>query len=153
MRLKWYETTARYLLGAIYLFGAIDGAMFLLFGIYIHGKPADRYVFLLTLQATTYFWALLKTIQAIGAFSLLTNYKPALGNALLIPVSSVLCLFYFFELQAVLPTFGLGIIVSTIILTRAYAPSYKRLFDDYPARIRVPAATLSSAPQSAAQHE
>jgi hypothetical protein len=97
--------------------------------------------------------AFLKTIQAVGAFSMLANYKPALGNALLIPVSSVLCLFYFFELPSFIPTFGLLIIVSTIILTRAYAPSYVRLFDNYPARIRVPAATLSSAQQSAAQHE
>jgi hypothetical protein len=27
--MKWYETGARYLLGFIYLFGAIDGALFL----------------------------------------------------------------------------------------------------------------------------
>jgi hypothetical protein len=151
MRLKWYETAARYLLGAIYLFGAIDGAMFLLFGMYIHGRPADRLVFLLTLQATTYFWAFLKIIQALGAFSLLANYKPALGNALLLPVSSVLCLFYFFEVPALIPPFGLPIIVTTIILTRAYAPSYRRLFDDYPVRMRVSTATESGAPRSAPQ--
>jgi hypothetical protein len=146
MRLKWYETTARYILGANYLFGAFDGAMFLLFGMYIHGKPPEHLHFLLTLQATTYFWVFLKTIQAIGAFSLLANYKPALGNALLLPVSSVLLLFYLFEGQRLLPTFGLFIFVSTVILTRAYAPSYRHLFDDYPSRIRVPAAPLSAAP-------
>jgi hypothetical protein len=153
VKLKWYETTARYVLGLIYLFGAVDGAMFLLFGIYIHGKPADKYVFLLTLQATTYFWVFLKIVQAAGAFSLLANYKPALGNALLIPVSSVLCLFYFFELPLLIPTFGLPIIVTTIILTRAYARSYLHLFDDYPLRARTAGAAPSGSPESAARHE
>jgi hypothetical protein len=134
--MKWYETTARYALAAVYLFGAFDGAMFLLFGIYIHGKPADKYTFLVTLQATTYFWAFLKIVQAVGAFSLLANYKPALGNALLIPVSSVLLMFYTFEVPIFLLTFGWVIVVSTIILTRAYASSYVRLLDDYPMRSR-----------------
>lgn len=136
MRLKWYETTARYLLGAIYLFGVVDGVMFLLFDIYIHGKPAPKHVFVLTLQATTYFWVFLKLIQACGAFSLLANYKPALGNAMLLPSSSVICLFYFFEAPQLILTFGVPIIVSTIILTRAYSRSYACLFDDYPMRQR-----------------
>ena len=49
--MKWYETGSRYLLGSIYLFGAIDGALFLLFGIYIHGKPAEKYFFCLLFSA------------------------------------------------------------------------------------------------------
>lgn len=130
--LKWYETTARYLLGAIYLFGAVDGALFLFFGIYMHGKPPSKYVFLLALERTTYFWAFMKLIQFLGAISLLTNYKPAFGLALLIPISSVLCLFYVFELPTFMYRFGAAIIVSTIILCRAYAQSYVRLFDGYP---------------------
>jgi len=128
--MKWYETTARYVLGAIYLFGTIDGVLFLFFGIYMHGKPPDRYVFLLTLQKTTYFWAFMKLIQFIGAISLLTNYKPALGVALLIPISSVLCLFYLFELPSYLPL-GSIIILTTVILCRAYSQSYVGLLDDY----------------------
>jgi len=140
MKLKWYETTARYVLGAIYLFGTIDGAMFLLFGVYIHGKPPERMVFLLALQATTYFWAFLKILEAIGAYSLLANYKPALGNVLMMPISVVIILFYMFEIPIYLTTMGMLIIVSTVILTRAYAASYVRLFDDYPMKKRVPAA-------------
>jgi putative oxidoreductase len=139
VKMKWYETAARYALGAVYLFGAIDGVLFLFFGIYMHGKPPDQYVFLLTLQATTYFWAFLKLVQTIGALSLLTNYKPALGAALLLPVSSCLILFYLFELPSFLPTFGLVIVVSTFILCRAYWKSYAPLFDDYPARVAAPA--------------
>lgn len=134
MRLRWYETTARFILGAIYLFGAIDGALFLGFGIYMHGKPPPEYTFLLALQGATYFWAFLKTLQLIGAFSLLLNYKPALGNAVLIPISAVLCLFYLFELPSFLPTFGAMIVITHIILCRAYWKSYVPLFDAYPRR-------------------
>ena len=130
MKMKWYETAARYALGAIYLFGAVDGALFLFFGIYMHGKPPDSYVFLVTLQKTTYFWVFMKLIQFIGAISLLTNYKPALGVALLIPISSVLCLFYVFELPSFIP-FGSVIVLTTVILCRAYSQSYVGLFDDY----------------------
>ncbi len=134
--MRWYETAARYVLAAVYLFGALDGALFLFFGIYMHGKPPSTYTFLLTLQDTTYFWAFLKSIQLIGAVSLLTNYKPALGNALLIPVSAVLCLFYLFELPSFLP-FGSIVVISTIILCRAYSRSYVRLFDAYPQRAQL----------------
>ncbi|MEA2491978.1 MAG: hypothetical protein QOH21_3770 [Acidobacteriota bacterium] len=141
--MKWYETAARYALGAVYLFGVVDGVLFLFFGIYMHGKPPDQYVFLLTLQATTYFWAFLKLVQTVGAFSLLANYKPALGTALLLPVSSCLLLFYVFEGPSFLPTFGLVITVSTIILCRAYWKSFARLFDDYPARVAAPAVPAS----------
>lgn len=151
--MKWYETASRYLLGAVYLFGAVDGAMYLIFGIYIHGRPASQYTFLQALMAATFFWAFLKIIQTIGAISLLANYKPALGNALLLPVSAGLCLEYLFELHVLLLTFGLPIIVSTIVLTRAYAPSYRRLFDDYPARIRVRAGAPRSTPLPAARQE
>jgi hypothetical protein len=125
---RWYETAARYVLGAIYLYGAIDGALYLFFGIYIHGRPFNR--FLITLQTTTYFWGYMKLIQLIGAVGLLTNYKPALSVALLVPVASVQCLFYVFEAPAWIP-FGAVIVVVTAILGRAYAGSYVRLFDNY----------------------
>jgi hypothetical protein len=133
MRMKWYEIVAQYALGLIYLFGAVDGALFLFWGIYIHGKPPDSYVFLLTLQKTTYFWAFMKFIQLLGALSLLSNYKPALGVALLIPISSVLCLFYLFELPSFIP-FGCVVVITTAILCRAYSRSYIHLLDDYPLR-------------------
>jgi putative oxidoreductase len=127
-RLKWYETTARYVLGAIFLFGAVDGALFLLFGIYLHGKPGEP--FLIALQQARYFWAFLKSMQLVGAVSLLTNYKPALGVAVLIPISSVMCLFYLFELPGFIP-FGIIIAIATIVLCRAYSKSYAHILDNY----------------------
>ncbi len=114
-RLKWYETTARYVLGAIFLFGAVDGALYLLFGIYLHGKPRE---------------AFLKSLQLVGAVSLLCNYKPALGVAVLIPISSVMCLFYLFDLPGFIP-FGFILAGAMIILCRAYYKSYAHIFDNY----------------------
>jgi putative oxidoreductase len=131
VKLTWYETAARYVLALIYAFGAVDGALFLFADIYLHGKPSARVVpFLVALQHTTYFWAFMKLIQFVGALSLFANYKPALGLALLIPVSSVLCLFYIFELPSFIP-FGSIVAMTTIILCRAYWKSYAHLLDDY----------------------
>jgi hypothetical protein len=127
-RLKWYETTARYVLGVIFLFGAVDGALYLLFGIYLHGKPREP--FLIALEKSTYFWAFLKSMQLVGALSLLANYKPALGVAVLIPISSVMCLFYLFELPGFIPL-GFIIAIATIVLCRAYSKSYEHILDNY----------------------
>lgn len=127
-RSKWYETTARYVLGVTFLFGAVDGALYLLFGIYLHGKP--REAFLIALEQAKYFWAFLKSIQLVGAVSLLFNYKPALGVALLIPIASVMCLFYIFDLPGFIPL-GLIIAISMIVLCRAYYKSYAHIFDNY----------------------
>jgi len=127
-RLKWYETTARYLLGAIFMFGAVDGALYLLFGIYLHGKP--REAFLIALEQAKYFWAFLKSIQLVGAVSLLFNYKPALGVALLIPIASVMCLFYLFDLPGFIP-FGFIMASAMFVLCRAYYKSYAHIFDNY----------------------
>lgn len=126
--MKLYETIARYLLGIIYLFGAFEGAMFLFFDTYLHGKPQG--VFLPALQETTYFWAFMKFIELAGAISLLANYKPALGLVLLTPITAVLALFYVFELQWFI---AFTIIVSlTIVLLRAYWPSYIGILKSYP---------------------
>jgi hypothetical protein len=125
--LKWYENLARYLLGIIYLFGAVDGALELLCGIYITGEPGG--VFLTGLYRTTYFWAFMKFIELIGAVSLLANHKPVLGLAMLMPISAVLCLFYVFELKWYI-AFSVIVCLTTILL-RAYHKSYLPLLDKY----------------------
>ena len=127
-RLKWYETTARYVLGLIFLFGAVDGALYLLFGIYMHGKP--REAFLIALEEAKYFWVFLKLVQSFGAVSLLFNYKPALGVALLMPIASVMCLFYVFDYPRLI-LLGFIIAISMIVLCRAYYKSYAHIFDSY----------------------
>jgi hypothetical protein len=128
--MRWYETGARYLLGAIFLYGAVDGALLLFFDIHIHGRPVRPFSFIATLQKTTYFWAFMKLIQLIASIGLLANYKPALSVALLLPIVSVQCLWYVFEGQAFIPV-GVVLVTLTTILCRSYAKSYVHLFDDY----------------------
>lgn len=129
MKLKIYETVARYLLGIIFLFGAVDGVLYLFFDIHITPDPTPSEPFLYILKNTTYFWAFMKFIQLIGAISLLANYKPALGVALLAPVSSCLCLVYFFELQWYYAFTVVAVL--TVILLRAYSESYKHMLVKY----------------------
>jgi hypothetical protein len=118
---------ARYILCIIYLFGAYDGAAYLLFDTYLHGEPEG--IFLIGLQGTTYFWVLLKLIELIGGLSLLFNYKPALGIALLTPITAVLSLFYLFTAEWYI-AFCL-VVIPNLILLYAYADSFKPLLDNH----------------------
>lgn len=128
LKLKLHETIARYLLGVIYLFGAVDGALNICFGIYLTGESTDG-SFHDVLQHTTFFWAFLKLVELIGALSLLLNYKPALGVALLTPISAVLCLFYIFELQWF---YAFTVVAAlNLIVLRAYWSSYRPMLAAY----------------------
>ena len=126
---KLLETSARYVLGLIYLHGAVDGALQIFFHVYYTGE-LDPGSFVGAMQHTTYFWAFMKLCQAFGAFSLLANYKPALGLLVLAPISVVLCLFYLFDLQWY--TYFVLIAWSSLILLRAYWRSFRLLLKDYP---------------------
>jgi|SRR5579872_131867 len=128
VKLKLYETVARYLLGAIYLFGAIDGALEIFFHTYYTGE-SSYCSFHGALQHTMYFWPFLKLCELTGAVSLLANYKPALGLAILTPISAVLCLFYAFELHWYIALAVVAML--TIILFRAYIRSYAPLLTKY----------------------
>jgi hypothetical protein len=131
MKIRLYETVARYLLGVIYLFGAVDGALAMFFGIHLSGEPNPG-SFLGVLSHTMYFWVFLKSMEFVGAMSLLLNYKPALGTALMTPISAVLCLFYVFDLH----WYYAFTIVATLnlVLLRAYWSSYRPMLDAYPMR-------------------
>jgi putative oxidoreductase len=132
-KLKIYEIVARYLLGIVYLFGAVDGALHIFFDIYLTGEAKEG-SFRGALQQTLYFWAFMKSMQFVGAISLLFNFKPALGVAILTPISSVLCLYYIFELQ----WYYAFTLVATcnLVLLRAYWDSYRPMLDAYPIRGR-----------------
>jgi cell division protein FtsW (lipid II flippase) len=138
VQLKLYETVARYLLGIIYLFGAVDGVLALGFGIYLTGESTDG-SFHDVLQHTVYFWAFMKLIEGIGAISLLLNIKPALGTALVTPISAVLCLFYVFDLQWYYAFTVVAVL--NLVLLKAYWPSYRQLLDNYPMRRALPEMT------------
>jgi len=129
--MKWIEILARYFLALWFLICVVDGWGVILFDVYLTGEPTT--LFLTTLVNTTWFWIFLKIVQTIGTASLLFNYKPALGLALITPISAGMCLFYFFILTD-FTIIGVLIIISTIILGRAYAKSYKSLLMSYPWR-------------------
>ena len=131
MKIKLYETIARYLLGVIYLFGAVDGALDMFYGIHLSGEPIPG-SFLSVLSNTAYFWVFLKFMELIGAISLLANYKPALGTALMTPISVVLCLFYFFDLRWYYAFTIVAIL--NLVLLKAYWSSYRSMLDAYPIR-------------------
>ncbi|WKD49191.1 hypothetical protein [Microbulbifer spongiae] len=126
-KLKIHEKIARYMLGIVYLFGAIDGFLYIFFDIKITGNPTEP--FLAALKGTLFFWIFMKLIQAIGAFSLLFNYRPALGFALLMPISAVLCMYYLLVLHWYY-AFTVVFVCSAILL-RAYLPSYKPILMKY----------------------
>ncbi|MFC3195078.1 hypothetical protein ACFODZ_12570 [Marinicella sediminis] len=127
MKLKVFQVIARYLLGLFYLIGAIDGGMYLFLDMEMAPKPDDA--FFTGLIQTTYFWALMKFIQLLGAVSLLFNYKPALGFALLLPVTSVLFLYYLFELHWYL--MAIFLLVTSSLLFHLYSKSYRHLTEKY----------------------
>lgn len=127
---KLSEGCARYFLGGWFLLCVIDGWGFLIFHIHVFGDPGPATAFLPFLMSTTWFWITLKIIQTVGVVSLLANYKPALGLALITPISVILSLFYPFEMIEFWPITPL-IIISTIILFRAYSKSFVHLLDNY----------------------
>lgn len=110
------------------MFGAVDGALMIFFGMHITPRASNG-SFIYVLQHTTWFWAFLKLMELIGAVSLLANYKPALGFALVIPISVVLCLFYVFVLQWFIAC--AFVLVLSIILFRAYARSYRPMLENF----------------------
>lgn len=129
MRFALHQTIARYVLGFIYLFGAVDGVLEMGFGIYLTGE-SDLASFHGQLQHTLYFWGFLKLVEALGAISLLLNIKPAFGAALLAPITSVLCLFYVFDLHWYYAVVVLAVV--HLIVLHAYRARYAPMFADYP---------------------
>lgn len=129
--MKYIELLARYFLVFWYFLCVYDGWAYLFFGMHPFGEPDG--IFLPALMETTYFWVFLKIIQTVIFISLAFNFKPVLGFTLSLPISSIICLLYFFEIPYLLPM-GVLIIVSTVILFRKYLPSLLPLLDTYSER-------------------
>lgn len=126
MKHKVYEIISRYLFGLFYLFGAIDGILNVFFGIYLSGESTSS-EFLAVLRQTTYFWVLLKVVMLCGALSVLLNYKPSFGVALLTPITAVLALFYLFEAHWY--HMCAAITILNVILLKAYWNNYRPMFE------------------------
>jgi ABC-type sugar transport system permease subunit len=89
-------TIPRILLGLLFLVSAIDGFWWLATGNHLIHPPtsARGLAFEAALQESGFFWPLLKSVNLVGALSLLTNIAPALGLALIAPVMTVIVLFH-----------------------------------------------------------
>ncbi|MFN3672478.1 MAG: hypothetical protein ACK4VM_11280 [Bosea sp. (in: a-proteobacteria)] len=95
MRRILLVTVPRILLGLLFLVSAVDGFWWLASGQHlIHPPVTDQgRAFETALQNSGFFWPLLKTVNLLGALSLLFNIVPAFGLALIAPVMAVIVAF------------------------------------------------------------
>jgi hypothetical protein len=123
-------TVPRVLLGLLFLASAVDGFWWLATGTHlIHPPTSTRGVaFEEALQASGFLWPLLKTINLVGALSLLGNIAPALGLALIAPVMTVIVLFHL-----VINPQGIPVAVILVVLGSLLVVAYR---DRYAALLR-----------------
>lgn len=123
-------TAPRVLLGLLFLVSAVDGFWWLATGSHlIHPPTSERgLAFEVALQNGGFFWPLLKSVNLVGALSLLTNIAPALGLALIAPVMAVIVLFHL-----VLNPQGLPVAVILVVLGGLLVWAYR---DRYAALLR-----------------
>jgi hypothetical protein len=123
-----FVTVPRLVVGAIFLLGAVDGFYFIFTGSHLmHPAISERGLhFAEALEATGFFWPLMKTVELAGALCLLTNRAPALGLALLSPIMAVVVLFHLFLNPQGLPI-AILLVICGLALLRAYAPRYESL--------------------------
>ncbi|MBA4268941.1 MAG: hypothetical protein Q8R85_15555 [Bosea sp. (in: a-proteobacteria)] len=123
-------TVPRVLLGLLFLVSAVDGFWWLATGTHlIHPPTSTRGVaFEEALQASGFLWPLLKTINLVGALSLLSNIAPALGLALIAPVMTVIVLFHL-----VINPQGIPVAVILVVLGSLLVVAYR---DRYAALLR-----------------
>ncbi|MGO4666647.1 hypothetical protein [Bosea sp. 2RAB26] len=121
-------TVPRLLLGLIFLVSAVDGFWFLATGSHLIHPPTSPkgMEFELALQNSGFFWPFLKSVNLVGALSLLLNIVPALGLALIVPVMAVIVLFHLTINPQGLPV-ALILIVSGGLLFYAYRERYAAL--------------------------
>ncbi|RRS06509.1 hypothetical protein EAG18_21910 [Pseudoalteromonas sp. J010] len=114
--MKWLELLSRLFL--VFWLGicVVDGWGYILFDYYLTGEPVTP--FLSGLMGTMWFWVFFKVIQTLGVLSIAFNYKVPLGLFLLLPSTIIICLFYFFILQAFIPVAVLLIVATGILLKR-----------------------------------
>lgn len=129
MGIRWSVTIPRVILGALFLFGAIDGFAFVFTGQHlVHPPTSERGLqFEQALKATGFFWPLMKIVELVGAVCLLTNRAPAFGLAILAPLMTVIVLFHLFLNPQGIPLAILLVLCGGALLY-AYADRYRGLF-------------------------
>lgn len=128
MKTFWLVTLPRVVLGLLFLAGAIDGFTWVFTGAHLVNPPTTPrgLAFQLALEATGFFWPLMKSIELVGAICLLSNRAPALGLALLAPLMTVITLFHVVLNPQGLPLAAVVVVCGGLLL-RAYASRYGAL--------------------------
>jgi hypothetical protein len=123
-------TIPRVLLGLLFLISAVDGFWWLATGTHLIHPPtsARGIAFEEALQASGFLWPLLKTVNLVGALSLLGNIAPAFGLALIAPVMTVIVLFHL-----VINPQGIPVAVILVVLGSLLVWAYR---DRYAALLR-----------------
>ncbi len=123
-------TVPRVLLGLLFLVSAVDGFWWLSTGTHLIHPPtsARGLAFEEALQASGFLWPLLKSVNLVGALSLLGNIAPALGLALIAPVMAVIVLFHL-----VINPQGIPVAVILVVLGSLLVVAYR---DRYAALLR-----------------
>jgi putative oxidoreductase len=119
----------RVLLGLIFLVGAIEGFTFILTGNHLIHPPTSEEgaAFEAALHRSGFLWPLMKTVELIAAFCLLSNRAPAFGLALVMPIMAVIVLFHAVLNPAGLPI-ALLLIAAGALLLFAYRDRSRPLF-------------------------
>lgn len=129
MKTIFLVTVPRVLLGLLFLVSAADGFWWMATGNHLIHPPtsAQGLAFEAALQNAVFFWPLLKTVNLLGALSLLFNVVPAFGLALIAPVMTVIVLFHLVLNPQGLPV-AIILVVLGALLVWAYRERYTALF-------------------------
>lgn len=119
----------RTLLGLLFLVSAADGFWFFATGEHLIHPPTSEagLAFEHGLQASGFFWPLLKIVNLLGGLSLLLNLAPAFGLALLAPVMTVIALFHLVLNPGGIPLAAVMVLCG-VLLVHAYRDRYAALF-------------------------
>lgn len=122
-------TAPRIVLGLLFLVSAIDGFWWMTSGQHLIHPPVTEQgrVFETALQNSGFFWPLLKTVNLLGALSLLLDIVPAFGLALIAPVMAVIVAFHFTINPVGVPV-AIILIVCGGLLAYAYRDRYAGMF-------------------------
>ncbi|WP_156443611.1 hypothetical protein [Burkholderia sp. MSMB1835] len=124
-------TVPRFLLGLIFLVGAIDGFALIFTGSNLIHLPMSEKgrTFVTSLHSMVFLFPMVKTIELVGSLCLLSNRAPALGLALLAPIMSVIVVFQFLLNPPGVPT-ALILVISGGLLALRYRKNFAYLASD-----------------------
>lgn len=129
MRQFLLVTVPRIVLGLLFLVSAVDGFWWMASGQHLIHPPVTEQgrVFETALQNSGFFWPLLKTVNLVGALSLLLNIALAFGLALIAPVMAVIVAFHLTINPVGIPV-AIILVICGALLVLAYRERYAGMF-------------------------